>query len=271
VRVKVRELSPGRVAKALMRRLAGIPSRLSFALSQAGRRNRIGLEAFRDSHKGETCILLANGPSLANEDLRLTFKYPTFGLNRVYLGANKLSFNLDYLVCVNRLVLSQFGSEIEGVRCKKFLSWDSRTNFMALDDILWLNPGLQFKSFSKDITRGLNPAATVTFAALQIIYFMGFEKVVILGMDHSFSLKKSTVPNTTEIYNHEEDVNHFLPNYFPKGVKWETPDLVSSEHFYSIAREVYEQAGRRIVDCTTGGQCLVFEKGVLSNELESSQ
>lgn len=267
MRVKVRELSPARVAKGVMRRLTGVPGRCSFAFSRDGTRNRKGLEALRDSHKGETCILLANGPSLANEDLRLTFQFPTFGLNRVYLGADKLNFKLDYLVCVNRLVLSQFGSEIEGVRCKKFLSWDSRTNFQAVDDIHWLNPGLQFNSFSKDITRGLNPAATVTFAALQIIYFMGFEKVVILGMDHSFSLKKSTIPNTTEVYNHEEDVNHFLPNYFPKGVKWETPDLVSSEHFYSIAREVYERAGRRIVDCTTKGQCEVFEKGILLEEL----
>ena len=267
MRISWKEISWLRLMKAIKRRFLGVPDRLSFVYSKRGRANAHALESLKDIHKGETAILLANGPSLANEDLRCTKNYQTFGLNRVYLGFDKLGIELDYLVCVNNLVLSQFGDELGLVQCKKFLAWSARAHLASVKDTYWLNPGLQVKSFSTNIARGINPAATVTFAALQIIYHMGFEKVLILGMDHSFNLKKSNIPNTTETYDHEKDVNHFLPNYFPKGVKWETPDLVSSEYFYLEAREAFERAGRRIVDCTTDGKCQVFEKGILTEEL----
>lgn len=270
-RIKWTQLSARRVFNAITRRVAGIPGRLSYAFSREGMRNRESLHILKNRYKGQTCILLANGPSLASEDLSHTWNYPTFGLNRAYLGSVPMNFKIDYLVCVNDLVLSQFGREIEEVKCTKFLSWQARKIIRETENTFWVNPGLHFGAFSQDITMGLYPAATVTYAALQIIYFMGFKKVVILGMDHNFELNKSTIPNTTETYDHDKDVNHFLPNYFPSGVKWETPDLLSSEHFYSLAREVFERSGRRIVDCTTGGRCQVFEKSVLSKEIGDCQ
>lgn len=267
MRVSWNEVTLTRLLNAARRRVLGFPHRLSFVFSKRGRENVRALSKLKNIHKGETAILLANGPSLASEDLSCTKTFRTFGLNRVYLGLEKFGVELDYLVCVNNLVLSQFSNELGVVECDKFLAWRARADFDNFTDIYWLSPGLQTKPFSKDVARGINPAATVTFAALQIIYHMGFNRVIILGMDHSFTLKKSTIPNTTETYNHEKDVNHFLPNYFPKGVKWETPDLKSSEYFYGLAREAFEADGRSIIDCTSGGRCQVFEKGNLAEEL----
>jgi hypothetical protein len=94
---------------------------------------------------------------------------------------------------------------------------------------------------------------------------MGFTKVIIIGMDHNFSTKSKNRPNKMEVREEEEDVNHFHPNYFPKGSKWETPDLKSSEYFYKIARKEYEKDGRQIIDCTIGGKCEVFEKDDYTN------
>jgi hypothetical protein len=41
---------------------------------------------------------------------------------------------------------------------------------------------------------------------------------------------------------------------------WDNPDLARSEASYKVAREVYEAAGRQIVDATLDGACPVFEK-----------
>jgi len=94
---------------------------------------------------------------------------------------------------------------------------------------------------------------------------MGFSEVLIIGMDHNFITKKSNTPNKTEIRDEELDVNHFHPNYFPKGSKWETPDLTSSEYFYSIAKRVFEEDGRKIYDCTINGKCQVFDKAEIKD------
>jgi hypothetical protein len=51
-----------------------------------------------------------------------------------------------------------------------------------------------------------------------------------------------------------------MPNYFGKGVRWQLPDLDTSEVGYIMAREAFREAGREIVDATVGGKLTVFPK-----------
>jgi hypothetical protein len=87
---------------------------------------------------------------------------------------------------------------------------------------------------------------------------MGFREVILIGVDHSF-IDKGT-PNTTEVRSTENDPNHFHPNYFSKGTKWQLPDLKRSELAYGMAKETFEKAGRTILDATVDGKCPVFNK-----------
>jgi hypothetical protein len=98
---------------------------------------------------------------------------------------------------------------------------------------------------------------------LQLAFFMGFSTVVIVGMDHRYSY--AGLPNEPHALQ-GPDPNHFEPSYF-SGHTWYNPDLVNSERFYAMAREAYEVAGRRIIDCTVDGACTVFEKGRLEEVL----
>jgi hypothetical protein len=108
------------------------------------------------------------------------------------------------------------------------------------------------------VTRTISSGGTVTFVALQLAYFMGFETVILIGLDHSFVEKG--VPNKTEVRHSERDDSHCHPDYFPKGIKWQLPDLYRSELAYALARQAFERDGRRIVDATPGGKCGVFPK-----------
>ena len=58
-----------------------------------------------DKHRGETCLIIGNGPSLNDVPLEFLHKYPSFGTNRIYL---KEGFTPTYYCSVNPLVISQF-------------------------------------------------------------------------------------------------------------------------------------------------------------------
>jgi hypothetical protein len=112
--------------------------------------------------------------------------------------------------------------------------------------------------FNTRIDKSFYSGGTVTYVAIQLAYIMGFSEIILIGVDHSFVDKG--MPNKVETRTTEIDANHFHPNYFPKGFKWQLPDLLRSELAYTIAREKIEEAGRRIYDATVAGKLQVFEK-----------
>jgi hypothetical protein len=225
------------------------------------------LRRFWRRHRGAQALLLCNGPSLRQVDFarvnRARFK--VFGLNKIYLGFDMLGWQPDYLVAVNEKVLRQSLAVYSTLRMPKFVS-----NRLPLDELpddpltfpmrtTGLPPGLP--RFSTDIVRGVREGWTVTHAALQVIYYMGFRQVFIVGMDHRFTQHVPGQENAESIIT-GDDVDHFHPQYFG-GQKWDFPDLHNSEISYQAARQAFEADGRRIVDCTPGGACPVFERGAV--------
>jgi hypothetical protein len=76
-------------------------------------------------------------------------------------------------------------------------------------------------------------------------------------VDHNFATKG---PAGMAITSQGDDPNHFSPNYFGKGFRWELPDLETSEQGYRLARQAYETAGRQVLDATIGGKLTLFPK-----------
>lgn len=214
----------------------------------------------RDRHRGETAVLVANGPSLNETDFDLIRGRLTFGLNKIYLGFEKFRFYPSYYVAVNELVLRQAVDEINELNCVKFLS--NRANDLFCSDALTyvLNTTHPKDRFSETPLCGLHEGWTVTYVALQLAYYMGFARVVIVGLDHRFDFVGQ--PNETQLLK-GTDQNHFSPAYFANQA-WDNPDLANSEESFRIARRRFEAAGRQIFDATIGGACDVFEKRTLS-------
>lgn len=272
MRYSLREISLLRIFNGITRRFFSIPSKIAWHFSKSSKLNRFRLKKFKNIHKGKRCFLVANGPSLKKMNLEFLNNEISFGLNRIYLAYDDMKFTNNYLVSINSLVLSQFGHEIKNLKITKFVNWDSRKHFSkSQKNIFFIYKSIFGKSFGKNISKSLNPAATVTYAALQIIYYMGFKEVIIIGMDHNFKTKSKNKPNKIELRTETIDENHFNPNYFPKGSKWETPDLVSSEFYYKLAKKEFEKNDRLIVDCTIGGKCNIFSKGNIQNYVQNSK
>ncbi len=109
----------------------------------------------------------------------------------------------------------------------------------------------------RSIRHRLWEGATVTYTALQVAFYLGFQTVILIGVDHNFVTKG--IPNTT-VVSSGDDPNHFHPGYFGKGFRWQLPDLETSEIAYNKAKTAYSNAGRQVLDATVGGKLTVFEK-----------
>jgi hypothetical protein len=260
-RISARELTAERILTALQRRAADIPHRLAWSSSSGfARTNRERLGAFAGRHTGQRCFILGNGPSLAKMDLGPLADEVSFGLNRIYLLFDDLPFRPTYYCAANELVLEQFCDDIAALSMPRFLSWSGRQRFDPQDEsILYLKQALTLNDFfGYDARRAVCSGGTVTYLAIQLAWFMGFQQVILLGVDHSFADKG--VPNHEELRESAVDENHFHPDYFPKGSRWQLPDLLRSEGAYRLARDAFEAEGRQILDATVGGQLEVFEK-----------
>ncbi len=208
-------------------------------------------------HCGQDCVLVANGPSLNKMDLSFLRQQTCIGLNKIYLGFKKFGFYPRYYVCVNPTVIAQSVNEINKLNCVKFIG--NRGGNVVVEDALTygINTKQPPDRFCKDISLGVREGGTVTYAALQIAYYMGFKRVIIIGMDHNFSYEGK--PNENKIMQ-GADPNHFIENYFGFGQSWDNPDLTKSEESYQIARDIFESEGREILDATVEGKCTVFNK-----------
>src|SRR3546814_14889175 len=86
----------------------------------------------RERHRGERCVLVANGPSLNTMDLSFLRNETVIGTNKIYLGFERFDFYPRYYVAVNPKVLGQSADRIRELNCVKFLS-DRCSDFIPED------------------------------------------------------------------------------------------------------------------------------------------
>lgn len=136
-------------------------------------------------------------------------------------------------------------------------------------DVVWLNVrGVnytdykEFPHFSKNAARMVWVGGTVTYICMQLAYYMGFNRVYLIGFDHSYKIPKDADVDRQrkEIISKSDDPNHFDPNYFGKGYRWHDPAVEKMETAYRRAGKVFEAAGRKIMNATIGGQLTVFDR-----------
>jgi hypothetical protein len=236
---------------------AGALGFLEYRTTREGRASARRIAGLRDTYRGRRCFIIGNGPSLRQMDLSPLRDEITFGLNRIHLLFPELGFSTTFLVAINRLVLEQKIDEIVEAAPTVFVNWWSRKRVPPGRQPILLRVTSLRPRFSRRAERGVWGGGTVTYVSMQLAYHMGFEEVVLIGVDHSFVDKG---PPNRVVQSTGPDQNHFHPEYFGAGFRWQLPDLETSEAAYRLARQAFEADGRRILDATVGGKLEVFPK-----------
>ena len=229
------------------------------------------MAAYKNVGCGKRCFIMGNGPSLNKVDPLLLQQEVTFGVNAIYLAQDRLGFLPTYYVVEDRLVVADRGAEIARMRGPtKFYSPiynaqippDPQTvNLRVLYDYTQY---ADFPCFSRDAAQGVWCGGTVTYLCLQLAYYMGFDPVYLVGIDHNYVKPSDVVTQGNVWTSTSDDPNHFHPDYFGKGKKWHDPLVERMELSYRRARAEFEAVGRNVFNATVGGKLEVFERRALA-------
>lgn len=139
------------------------------------------INKFRNTHAGETALLVGNGVNL-----HLTppawFDYPAFGMNTI---VNYEGWMPQYYVAVDHRVMREFGERISE-------RYRDIPKFITSDLEMWRGENFYtFTHLPADLKDGWKPQLlpdityhSVMHVAMQIAFWMGFTTLLMIGVHH---------------------------------------------------------------------------------------
>lgn len=230
--------------------------RLRWDLTFESFRSRRKLKLWKDRHPLAKAIIVCNGPSLLATNLQTIGSIFSFGLNKINLLFDKNDFRPSAIVAINRFVIEQNADYFNETHIPLFLHGKSRELVKPRDNVTFLHASYQPR-LARDCSISMHEGFTVTVAAMQLAFHMGFRDVAVIGCDHNFAQKG---PSNQIVKSGDTDPSHFDPKYFSGGQKWQLPDLAASEYYYSLASDMFQSFGGRVVNCTVGGKLEIFQR-----------
>lgn len=218
------------------------------------------LEKLQASRRSDTCVIVGNGPSLNDTDLSLLDGTDVFVSNFAHLK-DELFSRATYLSVVNNLVAEQGAAIFNQIgSLTKFAPWWLSYCLAPSEEMLFV-PSVGHAEFSTDLMANVSWRHTVSFFSMQLAYGLGFQRVALIGFDHSYRQDTKYVEGET-IDQDGDDHNHFDANYF-KAKQWHAADVDNMEAMYVLADEAFQADGREIVNCTVGGHLELFPRAEL--------
>ncbi|MEG2020469.1 MAG: 6-hydroxymethylpterin diphosphokinase MptE-like protein [Oscillospiraceae bacterium] len=217
-------------------------------------------------HKGETCFIIGNGPSLKMEDLsKLKEKgIVTFASNRIYECFEQTNWRPTYFITQDfKMLLSDWDyiEKFKDFTCFYPQQMVTEKNKVNTNQNIVFFP-LKYRNpfpiwFSNNPSKIVHEGMTVTFSAMQIAAFMGFSKVYLLGVDCNYPTV--TNENGEQVIDFNQQT-HFTKNYWHKGESIYNPDLTASKQAYESAKKYSEDHDIKFYNATRGGMLETFER-----------
>jgi len=223
----------------------------------------------KNLYKGQRAFIIGNGPSLNRTPLYLLKNEFTLCFNRFNLMFERLSWRPTMYMCVDHRVAEDTASQInEIVPLISYAFFPDRhpagldfRNF--IDDaynVFWLSAA--HRGFHDDLPRcGLG--GTVTHVGLQVLAFMGFSPIYLIGVDMDYKDHASAVKHDKWHWTstRDDDPNHFDPRYFGAGTKYHYPTL-REDMLPSLqrAKEHLDEKGIRVLNAGIGGSLEIFPR-----------
>lgn len=185
-------------------------------------------------------LVIGNGGSLAEMPLDFLWRYPSIGSNHIFLLEG---FTPTFYTAVDsRDLRNDFEDRLNQMHCFKLLGPRVFKRFNPKNVIRFDTCGHGFSKnpFETPMCEGWS----VTYINLQLAYYLGWKTVLLVGVDHWSGGR----------------ADHFTPNYYDK--KFDIPANNDDKliAYFKLAKQVYENEGRRIINITPGSALHVFEK-----------
>jgi hypothetical protein len=225
------------------------------------------IRKLKNKFKGKRCFVIGNGPSLNQVDISKISDEYSIGSNSIYRKTEEMGFKPTFFTVEDLKIINDQYKEIDQYQCDYMFFPGSRrmkfTNgkhryFLNQEYSIYneLSPYFETPRFSLDCADKVYCGQSVTIINLQLAYYLGFEKIYLIGMDFNYGpLEKSEIPVGI---NAEDVVNHF---YKEKDNKVpHDPKLEVTLKSFRLCKLMYELDGREIINATVGGKLEVFDR-----------
>ncbi len=192
-------------------------------------RDRMRLLRLQNSRWGERCAIVCNGWSVPERDKLLRIRkagVPVIGVNTIGIAIEPGApwLECDYYVLVDIKAIAAYGDKLPPMK------WIFSRQRMAKQDPIVLGSAPDGIGYSFDIAKGVvfNGAGSV---ALQVATFLGFHRVVFVGLD----LANNPKTGFAHYYTERRDLH----------LKY---DRQTAEHLFRGQREFMIRADKMIRD-----------------------
>lgn len=240
--------------------------------------DRQRLSTLKNRFKGERIFIIGNGPSINKMPLHLLKDEFTFGVNRIYLLYDKITWRPTFYTANDWRVVPDVADEINALTGSTFF-FDQRFRGLLRE-----GPDVYFydhagapsaataaeRGFSYDLSVGARGAGSVVGSAIQIAFHLGFDPIYLIGCDLGYRVLDSVIQEGVDRFGNgvklhltstrDDDPNHFDPSYFGSGRRWHDPNVKRMVEGHQQCRLGIESAGRRIYNATVGGELDVYER-----------
>lgn len=244
--------------------------------------NRNKLISLQNTHVGEKCFVIGNGPSLKAEDLdklreKNVFSLASKGIYTIFKqtewrpdiwGVSDLDYielkqdAINELVGFPKLVCAQ-SVIAKGILIKDAIYYP------------FIQAERQPRFFNIDILNGVHFYGTITGKLINFAAYMGFKEIYLLGCDTTFPIKKTEIGKTIIDTTSK---THFSDNYFDSSAQEDMAyknidDMEKSMEYvlgaYKDIKYYCEQLNVKIYNATRGGGLEVFERVNFDDQIES--
>lgn len=222
------------------------------------------LEKYKNSHLGERCVLVANGPSLIPEDLDKIKHEWTFGCNKIYYMFPKTSWRPDFYCVLDERYIERSQDEIFSQ-----ITMPVFTNDVVYKKIREENKKGRKILYSKQIayetfqawphlleyTYATNQGTVLSFVMALAIY-MGFQEIYVLGADNTATVAGNHFAGHVEDRGLEQIQRERMKKNGWGDNHWKNQMEQEMELFEKYAKD----HGISIYNVTRGGQLEAFER-----------
>lgn len=217
------------------------------------------MKKIHNSHLGESCFIIGNGPSLTAEDLTTILEnhIDSFAVNRIFKIFPQTDWRPTYYVNTDHVLIRDIQDEINQLPIKdKFTPLQNKyyhkiriknAHYFFRDDIVG--------RFSLDCTDKVAIRGTVTIACIQLAAHMGYKNIYLLGVDHNFD---RIITESGEVIIDPSVNNYFCEGYDDDIANEVVHNMGKTTKSYMDVQQFYSQHGVNIFNATRKTKLKVF-------------
>lgn len=213
------------------------------------------LRKYKNKHLNKRCFIIATGPSLTIEDLKLLKNEVTFGMNSLCKVFDELGWETTYYGVQDYGVYKILENDIKNLKNSTVLAGDNLKKMFNLSEkyvefpLNLLNHNISFEppyntKFSNDCYDVVYDGYTITYSLIQLAVYMGFKEIYLIGADCNYSkdISKRNFINIGKVDNTFDTAGERM------------------RYAYRVAKQYTEKNDIKIYNATRGGMLEIFDR-----------